>query len=160
MEVHEEMKRWSLFSLPLAQQCLPNGVCCSSCIGGGSCSLLCHFPPLNSYSDLWFAASQARTSQSPPIAISWAHLCFISAVATRNLSFPLNKFNKEEGDNEQLFRGTHDRLRTRSSENKRWKKWEVKIKPFIMRRKKAFLSTLCSLVIILLAGTLVLHFFF
>lgn len=52
MEVHEEMKRWSLFSLPPAQQCLPNGVCCSSCIGGGSCSLLSHFPPLNSYSDL------------------------------------------------------------------------------------------------------------
>lgn len=36
------------------------------------------------------------------------------------------------------------------------KKRKVKTKPFIVRRKKAFLSILSSLVIILLDGTLVL----
>lgn len=40
-------------SLPPAQQWLANGVYCSSCIGEGSCSLLGHFPPLNSCTDLW-----------------------------------------------------------------------------------------------------------
>lgn len=92
----------------LAQQGLPDGVYCSSCISGESCSLLGHFPPLNSCNDLWFAAFQARTSQSPFIALSWAHLHCVSAVATRkSRTHPSPRmFNKKKGDNEQLFRST------------------------------------------------------